>query len=115
MAEAVYRNLLRATRVAFMGDQRTLLAARQQIRQGFREKASLSASDPAAVEAIKVAKDIALILRHNVVQGQSDGNDVYRKSTTINHIERGDNDSVKNPKGKSGSGGGCGSSACCSS
>lgn len=62
-----------------VGDQRTLIAARQQIRQGFREKASLSASDPAAVEAIKVAKDIALILRHNVVQGQSEGNDLYRK------------------------------------
>ncbi|PHH49612.1 Mitochondrial zinc maintenance protein 1, mitochondrial [Ceratocystis fimbriata CBS 114723] len=100
MAQALYRSLLRATRIAFTGDGRTLLAARQKIRHEFQQKASLSPSDPAFGKAIKYAQDVALILRHNVVQGQSDGNDLYK---------RGDNDSVKHSTSKlANKTGGCG-------
>ncbi|KAL5614268.1 hypothetical protein BROUX41_004378 [Berkeleyomyces rouxiae] len=110
MAESVYRSLLRATRIAFTGDQRTLLAARQKIRQEFQQKATLSPSEPGYGKAIKYGQDVALILRHNVVQGRSEGDDLYRLNIH-GDIERGDNDSVKNPSGKSkNTSGGCGCS-----
>ncbi len=42
----------------------------------FREKATLSPSDPAAEQAIKHAEEVAAFLRSNVVQGKKEG-DVY--------------------------------------
>lgn len=78
MSLQAYRHLLRATRIAFQGDERTLSAARQQIRASFREKAALSASDPAVAPAVQHAQDVAEFLRSNVVQGkrEADG-DTY--------------------------------------
>lgn len=104
MALAAYRQLLRAARVAFegeslapgfephpgaqailanlvlcTGDTRVLTAARQQIRQGFRDKAALSPSDPGAEAAVKEAEELATFLRTNVVQGRkAEHEDTYR-------------------------------------
>jgi hypothetical protein len=61
------------------GDTRVLEAARQQIRQGFREKASLPADDPSIGPAIQHAEEVAQFLKTNLVQGRKEG-DVYSKS-----------------------------------
>ncbi|KAK3311019.1 uncharacterized protein B0T15DRAFT_520145 [Chaetomium strumarium] len=88
-----YRNLLRAARIAFEGDIRMLDAARQQIRQGFRDKAALSASDPSIQPAIQHAEEVASFLKANLVQGRREG-DRYRLRIH-EYTERGDNDTVK--------------------
>ncbi|KAL2161006.1 hypothetical protein VTH06DRAFT_8719 [Thermothelomyces fergusii] len=88
-----YRNLLRAARIAFDGDVRMLDAAKQSIRQGFRDKASLPASDPSIAPAIQHAEEVASFLKANLVQGRREG-DIY-KLRIHEHTERGDNDSIK--------------------
>lgn len=98
MALAAYRHLLRATKIAFEGDSRVLDAARQQIRQGFREKATLGPSDAAVQPAIQHAEEVATFLRANVVQGRKEG-DIF-KLRIHGETERGDNDTIKVPGGK---------------
>ncbi|KAI0599557.1 hypothetical protein F4775DRAFT_591343 [Biscogniauxia sp. FL1348] len=93
-----YRNLLRAARTAFQGDDRVLTAARASIREGFRAKASLEPSSPELPDAIKHAEEVASILRQNVVQGKKEG-EAY-KLRIHKDTERGDNDTVKFPNGK---------------
>ncbi|KAL1856857.1 Mitochondrial zinc maintenance protein 1, mitochondrial [Diaporthe australafricana] len=73
MALQAYRNLLRASRLTFAGDERLLTNARQSIRAGFREKAGLAPSDPAVAPAVQQAEQIAEMLRTNVVQGRDEG------------------------------------------
>lgn len=81
MALPAYRSLLRATRIAFQGDERTLLAARAQIRANFRDNAALPASDPSIAPALEHAQAVATFLRANVVQGQREGEDGDTYST----------------------------------
>lgn len=73
MATPAYRNLLRAARIAFQGDERVLLAARHQIRSGFREKASLPSSHPSVAPSVQYANEVAEFLKANVVQGRREG------------------------------------------
>lgn len=80
MALQAYRSLLRATRLTFQGDERLLTSARAQIRAGFREKASLSPTDPAVAPALQHAQEVAAMLRENVVQGRNEGDGRYSKS-----------------------------------
>ncbi|KAI0172949.1 hypothetical protein GGR52DRAFT_572759 [Hypoxylon sp. FL1284] len=98
MALPAYRSLLRAARVAFQGDERVFTAARSSIREGFRANASLEPTNPELSGAIKYAEDVAAILRQNVVQGKKDG-EIYRLRIH-QETERGDNDTVKFPGGK---------------
>ncbi|KAK1596987.1 uncharacterized protein LY79DRAFT_37739 [Colletotrichum navitas] len=110
MSLSAYRHLWRAARIAFNGDDRVLTAARQQIRQGFRDQASLAPTSPAYGQAIQKAEDIAKILRENVVQGKQDESSTY-KLRIHKDTERGDNDSVKIAgRGKTTTMGGCGCS-----
>ncbi|GAP86651.1 putative mitochondrial zinc maintenance protein [Rosellinia necatrix] len=104
-----YRNLLRAARVVFRGDEGTITAAFSKIREGFRANAALEPTDPKIPSLVKHAEDVATILRQNVVQGKLEG-DVY-KLRIHEETERGDNDSVKSPGGTLGASGG----KCCSS
>ncbi|KAK2003794.1 hypothetical protein LX36DRAFT_650635 [Colletotrichum falcatum] len=107
MSLSAYRHIWRAARIAFKGDDRVLTAARQQIRQGFRDQASLSPTSPAYGQAIEKAEDIAKILRENVVQGKQDESNTY-KLRIHKDTERGDNDSVKTAgSGKTMSGCAC--------
>ncbi|KAI1212077.1 uncharacterized protein F4807DRAFT_458278 [Annulohypoxylon truncatum] len=77
-------------------DQVRLVAARNSIRESFREKASIEPAD--VPDAIKVANDVATILRQNLVQGRKKGD---RYELRIHKdTERGDNDTVKFPGGK---------------
>lgn len=59
------------------GDAPILSAAQLQIRNEFRQKASIDASDAPA--AIKHAEEVAKVLRQNVVQGRriEEGKDSY--------------------------------------
>ncbi|KAL2150182.1 hypothetical protein VTH82DRAFT_7858 [Thermothelomyces myriococcoides] len=98
-----YRNLLRAARIAFEGDVRMLDAAKQSIRQGFRDKASLPPSDPSIAPAIQHAEEVASFLKANLVQGRREG-DTY-KLRIHEYTERGDNDSIKKASKKPQTGG----------
>ncbi|KAI6086529.1 hypothetical protein F4821DRAFT_128751 [Hypoxylon rubiginosum] len=98
MALPAYRSLLRAARVAFQGDERVFTAAKASIRENFRTNASLEPTNPELPVAIKHAEDVAAILRQNVVQGKKDG-EIY-KLRIHEDTERGDNDTVKMPDGK---------------
>ncbi|CEI61227.1 hypothetical protein FVEN_g6047 [Fusarium venenatum] len=100
-----YRHLMRAARIAFQGDAPVMSAAQIQIRNEFRQKATIDASDAPA--AIKHAEEVAKVLRQNVVQGRriEDGKDSY-KLRIHKDIERGDNESIKTA-GKGTIGGGC--------
>ncbi|KAM0298034.1 hypothetical protein ACHAPM_008729 [Fusarium culmorum] len=77
LALNAYRHLMRAARIAFQGDAPILSAAQLQIRNEFRQKATIDASDAPA--AIKHAEEVAKVLRQNVVQGRriEDGKDSY--------------------------------------
>ncbi|KAL1892764.1 Mitochondrial zinc maintenance protein 1, mitochondrial [Sporothrix stenoceras] len=92
-----YRNLFRATRIAFQGDSRVLSAAREQIRTNFREKASLPEAE--VQPAIQHAEEVASFLRANVVQGKREEEGVYRLRIH-EETERGDNDTIKIGGGK---------------
>lgn len=75
------------------GDEPVLAAAKQSIRQGFRDKAGLLPNDPSIAPAIQHAEEVASFLKANIVQGKKEG-DVY-KLRIHEHTERGDNESIK--------------------
>ncbi|RPB23504.1 hypothetical protein L211DRAFT_786854 [Terfezia boudieri ATCC MYA-4762] len=103
MALPAYRHLLRAIRTAFQGDTPLLNAARAQSRSAFLSSRTLAPDSPEARERITYARDVARVLRENVVQGQKEGAtkegqvEVYRLRIHP-EIERGDNDTIKNPE-----------------
>ncbi|CAN8099961.1 unnamed protein product [Discula destructiva] len=100
MALPAYRSLLRATRIAFQGDERVLTAARAEIRANFRAKAALPPSDPAVPPAIEHAEAVAAFLRANVVQGRREGQEEELYKLNIHeHTHRGNNDSIKSAGG----------------
>ncbi|KAG7133150.1 Mitochondrial zinc maintenance protein 1 like [Verticillium longisporum] len=105
-ALVAYRNLWRAANIAFQGDAPVLAAARQQIRDNFREKSTLPANDPTIQPMIQKAEEVAKFLRHNLVQGQAQGNDSF-KLRIHKDTERGDNDSIKTAGQGKASGGCC--------
>ncbi|KAJ4408895.1 Mitochondrial zinc maintenance protein 1, mitochondrial [Neurospora sp. IMI 360204] len=88
-----YRHLMRAARVAFDGDARTLTAAYESISRGFRENQNLPANDPTIAPAIAHAEEVASFLRSNVVQGRKEGESY--KLRIHQDTERGDNDTIK--------------------
>jgi len=95
MALAAYRHLLRSTRIAFQGDLPTLTAARRAARDNFDQNRALASAEETS-KIIQHAEDVAKILRENVVQGKAVGSEENRFKLRIHeHIERGDNDTVK--------------------
>ncbi|BCS30449.1 LYR motif-containing protein [Aspergillus puulaauensis] len=94
-ALSAYRQVLRATRIAFHNDSRVLLAARQEARQNFEKHRRFGIDTPMQINH---AVEVANILRHNIVQGARDAEaDESAKWELRIHedIERGDNDSIK--------------------
>ncbi|QSS56059.1 mitochondrial complex I protein Fmp36 [Histoplasma capsulatum var. duboisii H88] len=91
-----YRFLLRATRIAFQGDFTTLHAARAEARKQFDQHRQQGVDTPMRIQH---AMETAEILRTNVVQGvkiSGAGEEAERYELRIHeHIERGDNDSIK--------------------
>lgn len=99
MALAAYRSLLRAIRTAFPNDMAMQVAARTQSHQAFSAARNLPVGSPEATKQIQHANEVAQMLKHNVVQGTKiDGAEegVYRLRIHDN-IERGDNNTIKNP------------------
>ncbi|KAI1399256.1 hypothetical protein F4819DRAFT_488765 [Hypoxylon fuscum] len=98
MALPAYRSLLRAARIAFQGDERVFTAAKDSARTAFLVNAAMEPTNPELPNAIKHAEEVAAILRQNVVQGKKEG-ELYRLRIHED-TERGDNDTVKFPGGK---------------
>lgn len=95
-ALTAYRHALRASRVAFNNDLRTLTAARLKMRQGMINPPN---PDMSPKEQVQFMEDVAKILRQNVVQGTKlpqtkDGKDVYQLNIHPD-TELGDNESIK--------------------
>ncbi|MCJ1308781.1 Mitochondrial zinc maintenance protein 1, mitochondrial [Agyrium rufum] len=87
MATAAYRQILRATRIAFRDDHRMLISARHQVRSTFQLDRDLPPSSAEVSEKIAHAQDVAKILRQNVVQGKRAEGSLeeeqrFRESTT---------------------------------
>ncbi|GME63396.1 Mitochondrial zinc maintenance protein 1, mitochondrial [Neofusicoccum parvum] len=99
MALAAYRNILRATRLAFQGDAAILSAARMKARDDFYASRTLDPSSEDAKKQVAHANEVAKILKENVVQGQVNDDGRY-KLRIHEQTERGDNESIKNPTGK---------------
>ncbi|PCG94910.1 Complex 1 LYR protein [Penicillium occitanis (nom. inval.)] len=93
-AISAYRELLRATRIAFRDDHRILHAARTEARKQFNAHKRTAVDTPMQIQH---ALETASILRHNIVQGARDAEKEDGKWELRIHdeIERGDNDSVK--------------------
>ncbi|KAE8311232.1 Complex1LYR-like protein [Aspergillus parasiticus SU-1] len=93
-ARGAYRQILRATRIAFHEDTRVLLAARQEARRQFDEHKRVGIDTPMQINH---AIEVASILKHNIVQGvKPEGDEAAKWELRIHDdIERGDNDSIK--------------------
>ncbi|QKX60191.1 uncharacterized protein TRUGW13939_07334 [Talaromyces rugulosus] len=93
-ALSAYRQVLRATRLAFRDDFNVLIAARTEARKQFDQHKRTGIDTPMQIQH---ALEAASILRHNIVQGARDAEDQNGKWELRIHdeIERGDNDSVK--------------------
>ncbi|KAJ5118384.1 Mitochondrial zinc maintenance protein 1 [Penicillium atrosanguineum] len=93
-ALSAYRQILRATRIAFHNDNRVLLAARAEARRNFDENRRVGIDTGLQINN---AIEVATILRHNIVQGsRENGNEEAKWQLNIHdQIERGDNDSIK--------------------
>jgi hypothetical protein len=93
-ALSAYRQILRATRVAFRDDARVMVAARQEARRNFDQNRRVGIDNGMQINH---AIEVANILRHNLVQGaREDGDESAKWQLRIHdEIERGDNDSIK--------------------
>lgn len=78
-------------------------AARHQARGGFEKGRSLDPASQEADTAIKHAEGVCEILLKNIVQGrQLEGKEDVYKLNIHEQTERGDNDTVKNPRAPGG-------------
>ncbi|EPS26429.1 hypothetical protein PDE_01366 [Penicillium oxalicum 114-2] len=93
-ALSAYRQVLRATRIAFRDDLRVMTAARQEARRNFDQNRRVGVDTGMQINH---AVEVANILRHNIVQGaREDGDESAKWQLRIHdEIERGDNDSIK--------------------
>ncbi|CAO3564887.1 unnamed protein product [Mortierella alpina] len=119
-----YRNLLKAQRQTFKGDWETLAAARLKTYTEFDTKRN-ETDETKIKEQLELANQVASLLRHNLAQAvQVEGkDDIYSLKLNKDH-ELGDNETLRQASklrrlrnqeaGGKSTGGGCGSSACCS-
>ncbi|EGP89303.1 unnamed protein product [Zymoseptoria tritici ST99CH_1A5] len=98
VAIATYRHLLRATRIAFSGDNKVLQAARSHARTQFSAGARHAPGSIEAAQGIEHAQGVTQILRENLVQGKNVGGDKW-KLNIHEHTQRLDNDTAGNLKG----------------
>lgn len=112
-ALAAYRSALRATRVAFTKDAKTLVAARTKIKQEMKSPKSTTNPDYTPLQRIELLEQIGSFLRRNIVQGVKTGTSDSRYALNIHKdTELGDNEEIKKNTSRfnnSGppSGGGC--------
>ncbi|KAI4803573.1 hypothetical protein E4T44_11402 [Aureobasidium sp. EXF-8845] len=97
---STYRNLLRATRIAFQGDDSTLQTSRKFARDSFDKNRRFKAGSIEAEKAVEHAQGVTQILRENVVQGSTDKEESSTYKLNIHqYTEKGDNESIKQFKG----------------
>ncbi|KAJ9621259.1 Mitochondrial zinc maintenance protein 1, mitochondrial [Taxawa tesnikishii (nom. ined.)] len=96
---ATYRQLLRATRIAFQGDYDTLTNARRFARQNFDQNKTVRVGSIEAANGIEHAQSVTKILRENVVQGSKSGAEEKFKLRIHEETERGDNETIRKLKG----------------
>ncbi|KIL68583.1 hypothetical protein M378DRAFT_8634 [Amanita muscaria Koide BX008] len=98
-ARSVYRDLYRAASSTFKGDGTVLKAFRHKMRQD--ALAGREITEPGQYEQqVQLARDIAVILRKNVVQGVKEGSHSGIETWKLAirpETELGSNDSIKNP------------------
>ncbi|TCD65632.1 hypothetical protein EIP91_002437 [Steccherinum ochraceum] len=100
-ARAAYRDLLRASALTFAGDDSVKTAFRVKMRTEVIPR-STALETSAFEERVKLAREIATVLRTNVVQGRKvesssvDGEARWNLRIT-EHTELGSNDSIKSP------------------
>ncbi|KAF8473473.1 hypothetical protein BDZ91DRAFT_845903 [Kalaharituber pfeilii] len=95
------RPQLTSMRPSLTGDTILLSTARAESRLQFANSRSLPPDSPETTHRIQHAQDVAKVLRENVIQGQKvqgsrEGEEMY-KLRIHELIERGDNDTIKNP------------------
>ncbi|KAG8938311.1 hypothetical protein FRC03_007424, partial [Tulasnella sp. 419] len=97
-ARASYRSLLRASTHTFRGDEPVLQAFYQKTREEFVKGRSIT-DVRQYEERIKLAQEVAKIIRTNIVQAEqvSPEDDTWSIRMTKD-TELGDNHSIKNPK-----------------
>lgn len=86
-----YRALWRAANSVFKGDCEALSAARVRIRSEYSKAAPASAKEMS--EKLKMARDVAQILRANVIQGKRDNVTGRFRLNFRKDVEMGDNNS----------------------
>ncbi|KAK7566091.1 hypothetical protein BKA81DRAFT_327600 [Phyllosticta paracitricarpa] len=96
---AAYRNLLRSIRIAFEGDVATMNAARFEARNNFEANRDLPQDSNDLNKYITKANDVSKFLKENLVQGRVTDEGKYQLKIH-EHTERGDNESIKQPKGR---------------
>jgi complex III assembly factor LYRM7 len=101
-ARSAYRTALRATKLAFQGDEPILNAARLQIKQGFHKNQDNSNIEQVTEEIGKL-NEVSKFLTQNIVQGEKQGTDGKYLLKFHDKTELGDNDTIKQKKSDLGS------------
>ncbi|KAL4076967.1 hypothetical protein V8B97DRAFT_1359052 [Scleroderma yunnanense] len=97
-ARSAYRDLLRASASTFAGDEPVQRAFRVKMRTETLVLEGTAQNDPKQVEdKIQLAKDLAMMLRRNVVQAYKVGGDDTWSLRFTKDTELGDNSTIKNP------------------
>ncbi|KAF7304652.1 hypothetical protein MKEN_01179100 [Mycena kentingensis (nom. inval.)] len=93
-ARAAYRQLFRASSTTFAGDEQVLLAFRSKMRHD--AMAASQVADPVAYEQHNaLGREVAKILRENIVQASRTSQPDTWKVRITEHTELGSNDSIK--------------------
>lgn len=100
-ARSAYRDLLRASSSTFAGDEPVQRAFRAKMRTETLFLDGTAQNNPKQVEEkIQLAKDLAMMLRRNVVQAQRIERDSAGDAWSLRFTkdtELGDNSTIKNP------------------
>ncbi|KAI8349660.1 hypothetical protein BD560DRAFT_410110 [Blakeslea trispora] len=91
-----YRHLLKTQREVFGSDHRAILAAKKETHARFMQSKD-ETNTTVLEQKLELAGQVASLLRRNVIQGVSKGDDTFKLRITKD-TELGDNDSIKNTK-----------------
>ncbi|KAI8088869.1 uncharacterized protein BX664DRAFT_331619 [Halteromyces radiatus] len=95
-AISAYRHLLKTQKEVFGKDLRAIQAAKRETYARFMQYKDETNTD-ILDEKLTLAKQVATLLRQNVVQGESKDGQHFKLNITKD-TELGDNDSIKNSK-----------------
>ncbi|KAI8087718.1 uncharacterized protein B0P05DRAFT_532009 [Gilbertella persicaria] len=96
VAIQAYRHLLKTQREVFANDHRAILAAKKETYARFMQSKDETNTD-ILEEKFNLARQVATLLRRNVIQGVPKDENTYKLRITKD-TELGDNDSIKKAK-----------------